>query len=73
MGPLYPSVRVTIRSRNPFALASAIRQGLRRAGTPPAEIQRFTQEALSAQDQDPRRFEEVCSEWVSLEGAGRRE
>ena len=73
MVPLYPSVRISIRSRNPFALASAIRQGLRRAGTPPAEIQRFTQEALSAQD--PNRFEEVCSEWVSLEGAapGRRE
>lgn len=72
MGPLYPSVRVSIRSRNPFALASAIRQGLRRAGTPPAEIQRFSQEALSAQ-QDPHRFEEVCSEWVSLEGAARRD
>jgi hypothetical protein len=65
MGPLYPSVRVSIRSRNPFALASAIRQGLRRAGTPRAEIERFTQEALSAQD--PRHFEEVCSAWVFLD------
>lgn len=73
MGPLYPSVHVSIRSRNPYALASAIRQGLRRAGTPRAEIERFTQEALSVQD--PRRFEEVCSQWVILErpAAGRPE
>jgi hypothetical protein len=67
MGPLYPEIRVALRSRNRFALVSAIRQGLRRAGTPPAEIDRFSQEALSTQD--PRVLVELCSRWVRLEGA----
>ncbi|HET9226749.1 MAG TPA: hypothetical protein VFR31_08780 [Thermoanaerobaculia bacterium] len=44
---------------------SAIRYGLRRAGTPQAEIERFSQEALSVQD--PRRLEELCQQWVLLE------
>jgi len=65
MGPLYPEIRVSLRSRNRFALVSAIRHGLRRAGTPPAEIERFSQEALSTQD--PRGVEEICSRWVRLE------
>ncbi len=65
MGPLYPEIRVSLRSRNRFALVSAIRHGLRRAGTPPAEIERFSQEALSIQD--PRGVEEICSRWVRLE------
>lgn len=63
--PLYPDVRVSVRSRNRYALVSAIRYGLRRAGTPPAEIERFSREALSAQD--PRRLEEICQQWVLLE------
>ncbi|HEX3551760.1 MAG TPA: hypothetical protein VIA62_00850 [Thermoanaerobaculia bacterium] len=41
---------------------SAIRLGLRKAGTPPAEIERFSREALSTQD--PCHFEELCSQWV---------
>jgi hypothetical protein len=65
MGPLYPEIHVSLRSRNRFALVSAIRYGLRRAGTSPAEIDRFSQEALSTQD--PHRFEELCSQWVRLE------
>lgn len=65
MAPLYPQIHVALRSRNRFALVSAIRYGLRRAGTSPAEIERFSQEALSTQD--PRRFEELCSHWVQLE------
>ena len=65
ISPFYPDVRVSVRSRNRFALVSAIRYGLRRAGTPPAEIERFSQEALSAQD--PRRLEEICQQWVLLE------
>lgn len=65
MGPLYPEIRVSLRSRNRFALVSAIRQGLRKAGTCPAEIERFSQEALSVQD--PHQFEEICSQWVRLE------
>ena len=67
MGPLYPEVRVALRSRNRFALVSAIRHGLRRAGTPPAEIDRFSQEALSTQD--PRGLMELCSRWVRVEAA----
>lgn len=67
MAPLYPEVRVALRSRNRFALVSAIRHGLRRAGTPPAEIDRFSQEALSTQD--PRGLMELCSRWVRVEGA----
>jgi hypothetical protein len=63
--PFYPDVHVSVRSRNRFALVSAIRLGLRRAGTSPAEINRFSQEALS--EQDTRRFEEICKAWVWLE------
>ncbi len=66
MGPMYPEIRVSLRSRNRFALVSAIRYGLRRAGTPHSEIERFSQEALSTQD--PGHFEELCSRWVRIEG-----
>jgi hypothetical protein len=67
--PLYPEVRVSLRSPNRFALVSAIRQELRRAGTPRAEIERFSQEALTTQD--PRHFEEICSRWVRLDRTAR--
>ena len=69
MGPLYPQIRISLRSRNRYAVVSAIRQGLRRAGTPPAEIDRFSQEALMIQDL--RRLEELCNQWVLLEGGGK--
>jgi hypothetical protein len=65
MGPLYPEIRVSLRSSNRFALVSAIRHGLRRAGTPPSEIDRFCQEALGTQDS--RGLEEICNRWVRLE------
>lgn len=65
MGPLYPQIRISLRSRNRYALVSAIRHGLRRAGTPPAEIDRFCQEALASQDS--RGLEEICNRWVRLE------
>ena len=65
MEPLYPEIRVALRSRNRYALVSAIRLGLRKAGTPPAEIERFSREALSTQD--PRHFEELCSQWVLMD------
>ena len=67
MGPLYPEIQICLRSRNRFALVSAVRHGLRRAGTPPAEIDRFSQEALSTQD--PRGLVEICSRWVRLDNA----
>jgi hypothetical protein len=66
MAPLYPEVRITIRSGNRYALVSAIRQALRRAGTSPGEIETFSREALTTQD--PRRFEELCSRWVVVTG-----
>lgn len=65
MRPLYPQVRVSLRSRNRFALVSAIRHGLRRAGTPAEEIERFSREALAVQD--PHGFEELCSQWVRMD------
>ncbi len=65
MGPLYPEIRVSLRSRNRYALVSAIRLGMRKAGTPAAEIERFSHEALSTQD--PSHFEELCSQWVLME------
>jgi hypothetical protein len=67
MAPLYPDIRISLRSRNRYAVVSAIRHGLRRAGTPPAEIDRFSREALMIQD--PRRLEELCGQWVRLESA----
>jgi hypothetical protein len=67
MAPLYPEIRVCLRSRNRFALVSAIRHGLRRGGAPPAEIDRFSQEALSTQD--PGGLVEICSRWVRIENA----
>lgn len=67
MGPMNPEIQVSLRSRNRFALVSAIRYGMRRAGRPHSEIERFSQEALSAQDAG--HFEELCSQWVRLEGA----
>jgi hypothetical protein len=69
MVPLYPEIRISLRSRNRYAVVSAIRHGLRRAGTPLAEIDRFSQEALMIQD--PRHLEELCSQWVRLESAAK--
>jgi len=63
--PFYPEVHVSVRSRNRYAQVSAIRLGLRRAGTSPAEIERFSREALS--EQDTHRFEAICDAWVRLE------
>ncbi len=65
MSPLTTETHVTLRSRNRFALVSAVRYCMRRAGTSPAEIDRFSQEALSTQD--PRRLEELCRRWVSTD------
>jgi hypothetical protein len=65
MAPLYPEVRITLSSRNRYALVSAIRQALRHLGTPPGDIEAFSREALTTQD--PHRFEELCSRWVVME------
>ena len=65
MTPLYPKIRVTLRSKNRFALVSAIRQALRRAGTSPGDIETFSREALTTQD--PGHFEELCRRWVVMD------
>jgi hypothetical protein len=65
MAPLYPQVRIALRSRNRYALVSAIRQALRRAGTSRNDIETFSREALTTQD--PGRFEELCSRWVVMD------
>ena len=45
--PRYPDVQVTLRSRNRWAVAAAIRIALRRAGKERREIDRFLAEALA--------------------------
>ncbi|HEY0783192.1 MAG TPA: hypothetical protein VGE98_12100 [Thermoanaerobaculia bacterium] len=64
--PLYPTVRVTLRSRNRFAWVSAIRSALRRSGIAHDEIERFTRVALLTGNR--RRFEEFCRLWVQVDG-----
>lgn len=63
--PAFPNVRVTVHSRNRWAVAAAIRLALRRAGTDPAAVDRFVTEALAAET--PERLREVCRHWVRLQ------
>lgn len=63
--PHYPDVRVRLYSRNPFALVSAVRQGLRRLHVGDREINRFTEEALRSED--PHRIREICSAWAAVD------
>ncbi len=65
MTPRYPQIHVRLRSRNPFALISAVRQGLRRSRVDRGEIERFTEEAL--RDEEPRQMRAVCSAWAAVE------
>ena len=72
MGPRFPEVHVTLRTENRWAVASAIRLALRRAGKDRAEIDRFVAEAMSAlaaadAGADPKAFQEVCRRWVRLQ------
>jgi len=60
--PAFPDVRVTVRSRNRWAVAAAVRQALRRAGKDRGEIDRFVAEAVTADS--PERLREVCRRWV---------
>lgn len=62
--PRFPDVQVTLRSRNRWAVAAAIRIALRRAGKDRREIDRFLSEALS--EEDPQAFRETCRRWVML-------
>lgn len=63
--PVYPDVRVSVRSRNRWAVAAAVRQALRRAGKDQGEIDRFVGEAVAADS--PDRLRDVCRRWVQLQ------
>jgi hypothetical protein len=62
--PRFPDVQVTLRSRNRWAVAAAIRLALRRAGKDRREIDRFVAAALA--EDDPRALQELCRTWVVL-------
>ena len=68
MGPRFPEVHVTLRTENRWAVASAVRQALRRAVTDRSEIDRFEAEAMAAIS-DPDVFRQVCRRWVQLQPA----
>lgn len=70
MGPRFPEVHVTLRTRNRWAVASAIRQALKKAGKDREEIDRFLTEALAFED--PQAFRAVCQRWVALHPAPNR-
>lgn len=62
--PRFPDVQVSLHTDNRWAIASAIRQALRRAGKDPHEIERFLDEALAHEDTEG--FEAICRRWVRL-------
>ena len=64
MTPRYPDIYVRLRSRNPYALVSAVRLALRQAKVDEAEVFRFTEEALESDE--PRRMREVCDSWADV-------
>lgn len=57
-------VHISLKSTNRFALVSAIRQALRRAGRERRDIERFSREAMQARDR--KSFEEVCARWARV-------
>ena len=65
--PLYPEIRVKVRTSNPLVLVAAVRQALRHAGVDPADIRRFSDEALA--DRDLHSTRRVCSRWVTMSRA----
>jgi len=60
-----PNAPIPVRSRNPWAVAAALRQALRRAGKDRTEIDRRVTEALATDD--PERLRELCSPWVRFQ------
>ncbi len=62
--PRYPDLSVSLRSHHPLAWVSATRYALRGAGIDPAEIDRFTEEAVGAERPDA--MLSVCSKWIRL-------
>ncbi len=66
--PRYPDLSVSLRSHHPLAWVSATRHALRGAGIEPAEIDRFTAEAVGAEQ--PETVLSVCSRWIRLGEGG---
>ncbi len=64
MAPRYPKIQVRLHSANPYALVSAVRQALRHSEVDAGEIDRFTEEALRAEE--PTRMREVCTSWADV-------
>ena len=62
--PLYPDIRVSTANPNPLVLVAVVRQAMRRAHLRQAEIDRFTEIALSHEDPDWRTS--VCQDWVTV-------
>ncbi len=65
MPPKYPDIEVRLHSRNPLALVSAVRSAMRVRRVDASEIDRFTDEAMSHQE-EPERVQDVCSEWARI-------
>jgi hypothetical protein len=55
---------VSTASPNPLVLVAVVRQAMRRAHIRQAEIDRFTEIALSHEDPDWRTS--VCQDWVTV-------
>lgn len=62
--PRYPEIHVRLHSRHPHALVSAVRTEMRVHHVDPQEIQRFTAQAMAADD--PREVRDVCAEWAEV-------
>lgn len=60
----FPRIQVSVRSRNPLAVVAAVREQMRRADVEPETIRRFSNEALS--QQEDQRILEVCGDWVDV-------
>lgn len=64
MSPRYPEISIHLRSRNPLAAVSAVRQAMRRVGVDRAEIKRFSEQALA---HDMRGAWQVCEAWARVD------
>ncbi len=61
----YPDIHIRTHSRNPLTWVSAVRTALRQSRVDAAEIQRFTEEALRAEEAST--IGAVVSQWARLE------
>lgn len=66
--PVFPDVRIALRSGNRWAVAATLRQALRRAGKDGAAIDRMVGEIVAAES--PDRLRDICRRWVTLKNAG---